>query len=349
MCVFPGPFCSTLVFFCLARRSSFKRPTQHTNTFGDWFCVFHCDRVMPRRASSSSCNMRPKSLMKTIHAHPHNLKFTLNTPPPPSLERGPTVVLACASLTSCLCISVLPNSVVSQIPSILTHRGSDTAASSPSPPPVLLTTSQQQQQRTTLHQRHHSTPLPLSLPMSLSAPDESLDADPPPPSAPYSGYQNTSPASFRRSQPRPEHGGDSPNRMLSRLFSKSFFDDFQTALEQVDRVPAAGGRGSSDLLTVTGVHERRPHHNALLLQQQQQQHYQHHHHHQHVPPRPGHVSRSNSSSVGSVRSMALVPTRTPSPLDFRTMSFRRPRSLASEEQSGGKQSATRTDSGYEKY
>ncbi|XP_061501156.1 prominin-like protein isoform X2 [Anopheles gambiae] len=242
-----------------------------------------------------------------------------------------------------------PN-VVSQIPSILTHRGSDTAASSSPPPPVLLTTSyQQQQQRTTLHQRHHSTPLPLSLPMSLSAPDESLDADPPPPSAPYSGYQNTSPASFRRSQPRPEPGGDSPNRMLSRLFSKSFFDDFQTALEQVDRVPAAGGRGSSDLLTVTGVHERRPHHNALLLQQQQQQHHQHHHHHQHVPPRPGHVSRSNSSSVGSVRSMALVPTRTPSPLDFRTMSFRRPRSLASEEQSGGKQSATRTDSGYEKY
>ncbi|XP_052893942.1 prominin-like protein isoform X1 [Anopheles moucheti] len=239
-----------------------------------------------------------------------------------------------------------PN-VESQIPSILTHSGSDTAASSP--PPVLLTTSHRQ--RHTLHQRHHSTPLPMSLPMSLLTSHESQEQDP---TASFAMYQSTSPTGERTSspmaassfQPSQPPGTGSPNRMLSRLFSKSFFDDFHMALKQYDQYVPAGG--SSDLLTVTG-HDRRNHHHQpsylpSMLQQHQHLHQQHHQH----MPRTGNVSRSNSSSVGSVRSMALVPTRTPSPLDFRTMSFRRPRSLASEE-GGGKQSATRTDSGYEKY
>uniref|UniRef100_A0A182SUF5 Uncharacterized protein n=1 Tax=Anopheles maculatus TaxID=74869 RepID=A0A182SUF5_9DIPT len=242
-----------------------------------------------------------------------------------------------------------PN-VESQIPSILTHSGSDTAASSP--PPVLLTSSHHNhhQQRHNMHQRHHSTPLPMSLPMSLLTSQESQEQQDPPESPSYGGYQNSIPtspmktaSSFQPAQPPGSAG--SPNRMLSRLFSKSFFDDFQTALKQYDQQYAPAG-GSSDLLTVAG-HDRRTHHQPSYLPSMLHQHHHHHLHQQHVP-RAGNVSRSNSSSVGSVRSMALVPTRTPSPLDFRTMSFRRPRSLASEE-SGGKQSTTRTDSGYEKY
>ncbi|KAL9701975.1 hypothetical protein quinque_005416 [Culex quinquefasciatus] len=78
----------------------------------------------------------------------------------------------------------------------------------------------------------------------------------------------------------PVSGPLSPNRLLSRMFQRSFLDDYERAHEAADD-----------------------------------------------SRRVGHVSRSNSS-VGSIRSMGILPSRTPSPLDFRTVSFRRPRSLA---------------------
>ncbi|XP_058053748.1 prominin-like protein [Anopheles bellator] len=240
----------------------------------------------------------------------------------------------------------------SHIPSVLTP-----GEPSASPPSLLLTSTKchQPYHEHNLHQRHHSTPLPMSLPMSLviESPQElSMGGSP----VPVCGDRKSFSSSFQSSGGgvgggRRHHeapANDSPNRALSRLFSNSFFDDFHSALKQYDagelslEGPTAPIGGSTDLLTVATYLPPTPRH---------RRHHQYHHRAGHSPHRQrgaGGVSRSNSSSVGSVRSMALMPARTPSPLEFRTMSFRRPRSLASEE-SSGKHSSARTDSGYEKY
>lgn len=95
----------------------------------------------------------------------------------------------------------------------------------------------------------------------------------------------------------------SPNRLLSRLFQRSLFEDFHKV----------GGRDDTGIGWEVNV------------------------------------SRSNSS-VGSIRSMGLLASRTPSPLDFRTVSFRRPRSLVDDaEKSKRARSSSRTDSGFERY
>lgn len=101
----------------------------------------------------------------------------------------------------------------------------------------------------------------------------------------------------------PGSGPLSPNRLLSRMFQRSFLDDYERAHEAADD-----------------------------------------------SRRTGHVSRSNSS-VGSIRSMGILPSRTPSPLDFRTVSFRRPRSLADDINRGKREarSSSRTDSGFDRY
>ncbi|XP_055619543.1 prominin-like protein isoform X3 [Toxorhynchites rutilus septentrionalis] len=91
----------------------------------------------------------------------------------------------------------------------------------------------------------------------------------------------------------------SPNRLLSRLFQRSIFEDFQRKAED-------------------GWEKN--------------------------------ISRSNSS-VGSVRSMAVLASRTPSPLDFRTVSFRRPRSLADDigRSKRERRPPSAADSGYDRY
>ncbi|XP_021695516.1 prominin-like protein isoform X2 [Aedes aegypti] len=100
----------------------------------------------------------------------------------------------------------------------------------------------------------------------------------------------------------------SPNRLLSRLFQRSMFEDFQ-------RVGSRPSGGADDTGCGWEVN----------------------------------VSRSNSS-VGSIRSMGILASRTPSPLDYRTVSFRRPRSLMDDiDKSKRTRSSSRTDSGFERY
>ncbi|XP_055531338.1 prominin-like protein isoform X3 [Wyeomyia smithii] len=106
----------------------------------------------------------------------------------------------------------------------------------------------------------------------------------------------------------------SPNRLLSRLFQRSFFDDFQHRISSDSRYRPADTDDAIHFGWETNV------------------------------------SRSNSS-VGSIRSIGFLASRTPSPLDFRTVSFRQPRSLVGNIDKGKRlgRATLRTDSFYERY
>ncbi|XP_058457209.1 prominin-like protein isoform X3 [Malaya genurostris] len=103
----------------------------------------------------------------------------------------------------------------------------------------------------------------------------------------------------------------SPNRLLSRLFQRSFFEEFQ----KINR-DSKYRRAGDEEETQFGWGQS--------------------------------ASRSNSS-IGSV---GILATRTPSPLDFRAISFRRPRSLIDDLDRGkpdGRRTSSRADDGHERY
>ncbi|XP_055611924.1 prominin-like protein isoform X3 [Uranotaenia lowii] len=121
--------------------------------------------------------------------------------------------------------------------------------------------------------------------------------------------------SLPESPAKTESPPPSPNRLLSRLFQNSLFDDLHRSSSHQN----TGSTHQVGLEVPWAAYRA--------------------------------VSRSNSS-VGSVKSLGLLSNRAPSPLDYRTMSFRRPRSLADEHETTSKKdgrSSSRADSGYEKY